>query len=404
VIVSEPVIKASRSSSYFYDVEALDPNGNVLTYSLIKAPEGMLISSSSGRITWNSSAAAIGSYEISVKVVDELGASDTQDFAINLVDTPLGEIRGRIWNDDNENGELDFSELGLSGLTVFLDSNNNGAFDTGEVIQLTASDDASTTFNESGEYRFTNLNSGTYTVRQLLKSDYIQTSPSKRFQGSNGGISLSGPINLLQPNPDVNATFMGRVGISTDGLGTNSTGTLQAEIPAGSKVEYAFLHIATRSARPVNIEFEQTPANITWLDNPYSPFDFQTGRADVTDLVRTKVTTEGGIFNFLVGETSTVPLPIGFLDSLAYFVEGTSLTVIYSNPSLPERTAVVLEGSLAGRRPLTTILSLESPIDKSDPDFIAQMALGIQFGYQPGGQHSTVSIEPIWHLPAYRIN
>ncbi|PSB64383.1 hypothetical protein C7B61_12275, partial [filamentous cyanobacterium CCP1] len=202
---------------------------------------------------------------------------------------------------------------------------------------------------------------------------------------------MNKPLQLIQPNPNVAATFIGNAGVSTDGLGTNSTGIIQAEIPAGSRVEFAFLHIATRTFdsafRPAAIGFEGESVPITFLDNvgdPAGELNFETGRANVTSIVSNKVGRGGGIFDFTVDETIT---------GSPELVEGTSLTVIYSNRSLPERTIVVLEGGLTGETPQSNILSLGSPIDKTNPNFIARMALGIQYGFpNPRGQFSTVDI------------
>ena len=65
------------------------------------------------------------------------GRQAVQDFA--NFSTSNGSIQGTIWNDNNANGirETDlmtgeFTEPGLEGWTVYLDLNNNLAFDSGE--------------------------------------------------------------------------------------------------------------------------------------------------------------------------------------------------------------------------------------------------------------------------------
>ncbi|MEO1006244.1 MAG: Ig-like domain-containing protein, partial [Cyanobacteria bacterium J06638_38] len=190
-----------------------------------------------------------------------------------------------------------------------------------------------------------------------------------------------GSLDLIQPDPDIAATFIGPTGISTDGLGTSDSGLLQADIPAGSTIEAAYLHVATRtpnvSFRPDTISFDDQLVDITWLENvgDASVLNFETGRADVTSIVSDRVGLGGGLFDFAVDETTT---------GQPEFIEGTSLSVIYSNPSLPERSIFLLEGGLTGPTPQTNTVFLADPIDKSDPDFIAQLALGIQFGFVRG--------------------
>ncbi len=51
-IVSPPVTKAFLGQDYTYDVEAIDPDNDPLTYLLIDGPAGMTISADTGEITW----------------------------------------------------------------------------------------------------------------------------------------------------------------------------------------------------------------------------------------------------------------------------------------------------------------------------------------------------------------
>ncbi|MFB2879592.1 S8 family serine peptidase [Aerosakkonemataceae cyanobacterium BLCC-F46] len=80
-----------------------------------------------------------------------------------------GKISGVKWNDADGDGELDASEAKLSGWTIFLDNNQNGELDAGEISTVT---------NAQGKYEFTNLAAGTYAVTEVLKPGWIQTSPT----------------------------------------------------------------------------------------------------------------------------------------------------------------------------------------------------------------------------------
>ncbi|OHY32027.1 hypothetical protein BCV63_07615 [Cylindrospermopsis raciborskii CS-508] len=75
-------------------------------------------------------------------------------------------------------GPRSFKEPGLGGVSIYLDLNNNGVLDRGEPNQLTASDDLSTTNDEEGQYSFTNLQPGTYIVREVVTSSFSQTFPN----------------------------------------------------------------------------------------------------------------------------------------------------------------------------------------------------------------------------------
>ena len=66
---------------------------------------------------------------------------------------------------------------GPGGETVFLDANNNGTLDSGEV---------STTTSSTGAFSFTGVPTGAYVLRQVLGGGYTQTSPS-----GNTGIAIT---------------------------------------------------------------------------------------------------------------------------------------------------------------------------------------------------------------------
>jgi Ca2+-binding RTX toxin-like protein len=69
-------------------------------------------------------------------------------------------------------------EPGLAGVTIYLDLNNNGTLDPGEPSQVTATDDPTTPdVDETGQYRFTNLQPGRYVVREVVPTGYEQTFP-----------------------------------------------------------------------------------------------------------------------------------------------------------------------------------------------------------------------------------
>ena len=84
VITSTPVTSATKDEPYNYDVNATDPDGDTLTYSLTVHPTGMNINSSTGVINWTPT--STGDYDVTVKVSDgEL--SDTQSFTITVLES-----------------------------------------------------------------------------------------------------------------------------------------------------------------------------------------------------------------------------------------------------------------------------------------------------------------------------
>jgi YD repeat-containing protein len=82
-ITSVPVTTGTAGAVYRYDVAAVDDDHDPLWYTLTTAPAGMTVDLL-GRITWASSAADLGTRDVSVTVSDGRGGSATQSFQINL--------------------------------------------------------------------------------------------------------------------------------------------------------------------------------------------------------------------------------------------------------------------------------------------------------------------------------
>jgi uncharacterized repeat protein (TIGR03803 family) len=89
---------------------------------------------------------------------------------VNSKNPKLGEIRGTKYEDRDGDGKLiDGDHHRLWGWTIYLDTNNNGRLDSGE---------PSTVTDFFGDYRFKNLPAGSYHVREVQKSGWIQTYPA----------------------------------------------------------------------------------------------------------------------------------------------------------------------------------------------------------------------------------
>src|SRR3990172_431528 len=182
-------------------------------------------------------------------------------------------------------------------------------------------------------------------------------------------------LELYQRNSSIGGNFIGRGGVSSDGLGQLAPGgTLQVEIPDGSTVQFALLYAATVfGGDTTSLIFNGQTISLTSLPNVENPGLFSTTRADVTEIVRDFVGSGGGTFNFTVDSDPIFPL-----------LNGVALVVVYANKSLPERSILILDGGL-GFDPQTTTVAFRRPVNKSKPGFQATLALGIQHGYQGGG-------------------
>ncbi|XHL99163.1 MAG: putative Ig domain-containing protein [Microcoleus anatoxicus] len=92
-MTSTPRTNTRLGKTYFYQVEAKDPDGNPLTYTLLNSPDGMAFATpattpagmtfSEGLISWTPGVSQQGTYPITVRVSDGLGGIATQTF--NLI-------------------------------------------------------------------------------------------------------------------------------------------------------------------------------------------------------------------------------------------------------------------------------------------------------------------------------
>lgn len=102
-------------------------------------------------------------------------------------------ISGRVYNDDAQNSRYDAaSDVGIGGLTVFLDTDNDGVLDTGEKSTTTST---SATASIKGTYSFTNLTpqQAAWNVRLVKTTGYLQISPLTS-DGKQAGVGTGAPF------------------------------------------------------------------------------------------------------------------------------------------------------------------------------------------------------------------
>jgi len=72
------------SHTYLYDVDAVDPDGDVVFYALDAAPAGMAINPTNGVIEWFPGDSDVGSVAVTVRAMDPFGASSLQSFELTV--------------------------------------------------------------------------------------------------------------------------------------------------------------------------------------------------------------------------------------------------------------------------------------------------------------------------------
>lgn len=101
------------------------------------------------------------------------GAGEVEDHEVEILDEgpgfpPGAVIFGSKWNDVNGDKMWDTNEPPLSGWTIWLDANQNGIEDTGDLYDVT---------DASGQFMFNGLSAGQYLVGEKMKSGWVQTWP-----------------------------------------------------------------------------------------------------------------------------------------------------------------------------------------------------------------------------------
>ncbi len=69
---------------YSYDPDAIDPEGDAVTYSLLDSPNGMAIDAHSGLVTWNPATDQIRQHAVQLAATDSQGNSETQSFVVTV--------------------------------------------------------------------------------------------------------------------------------------------------------------------------------------------------------------------------------------------------------------------------------------------------------------------------------
>ena len=88
VIESSPEVEIIAGLPYQYDADAVDPNGDVLSYELLVAPSGMTIDPESGLIAWATAPDDIANHAVVLQVSDGRGGVALQTFTLAVIEEP----------------------------------------------------------------------------------------------------------------------------------------------------------------------------------------------------------------------------------------------------------------------------------------------------------------------------
>lgn len=83
-ILSAATLQATEGQLFFYQVRAVDDDGDALRFALLRGPAGMVIGERDGWLRWVPANRDVGQNEISVQVTDSQGATGIQAFSIQV--------------------------------------------------------------------------------------------------------------------------------------------------------------------------------------------------------------------------------------------------------------------------------------------------------------------------------
>ena len=133
----------------------------------------------------------VGSVQTTANPANIITSSGINVTGVNIGNFQTLTIGGTKFQDSNGNGIRDAGEPGLAGFTIFLDTNNNGVLNVGE---------RSTVSGVNGTFNFANLGPGTYIVREVAQSNFVQMTnnpaPITATSGGNVSTILIGNIPL----------------------------------------------------------------------------------------------------------------------------------------------------------------------------------------------------------------
>ncbi len=146
--------------------------------------------------------------------------SSTDQRAMALLGYDIGaSVSGFVFLDSNDDGFKAGGEQALGGFTAYVDANNNGALDTGELTTVTTN---------QGLYAFAGLPAGTYTIRLTDRPGFVISTPASGFytvtlaageQIPQQNFGMRALSEFVVDNVDAAATITGSWTVASGGTG-----------------------------------------------------------------------------------------------------------------------------------------------------------------------------------------
>ncbi|TWU47692.1 SdrD B-like domain-containing protein [Rubripirellula reticaptiva] len=202
----------------------------------------------------------------------------------------LATLTGAVWDDVDGDGLRDVADHGLAGVSVYVDSNNDGVRDAGEPTTVTVADDPSTTsIDEAGTYSLSGLATGQVDVRIDIAGNFRASSPLTAADGTlplelfenlpvPTGISGSSPIDIdVSPNGNVavvgwgtssrvSSFYRNPIDGSLSHIGEIYNPNLNGITDVTFHPNGKFVYVAARVADAINVMSVAPNGALSWVD------------------------------------------------------------------------------------------------------------------------------------------
>ena len=189
-IISNPNGAATQDVLYQTDIDAIDADNDILTYSLASNPAGMTIDADSGLISWTPANNQVGINSVAVQVEDTSNATALQAFTINVSnvnDDPIlnSTIPNQTWNED--------SSITINLNSYFSDPDNDSL-----IYSITMQPENMTASISNG-------------IATLVPDNNFYGASGIQFQAADGSSSVSSNVVELTILPVNDAPILGNI-------------------------------------------------------------------------------------------------------------------------------------------------------------------------------------------------
>lgn len=292
------------------------------------------ITDSNGNYSFSDLAA--GAYKVAVVApsgttvtTSDLSATVSPGGAVQTVN--VGEepasIAGTVFTDVNDNQQFDTGDIGIAGRTVFINEDNSGTAD---------GTNPKTTTNSVGQFAFSGLAPGSYTIEEVLPTGATLTTPAQTVTVK-AGQTASGVVFGELPS------ISGNVFVDLNGNGTLDTGepgvggqTVFLDIDGSGKADGTNPQTTTDSSG--NFAFGTEPAG-SYKVEMVLPSNVTSSTSTQTVTVATGKTTSGvniGELPAITGEVFTDTNGNGLLDSGETGVSGRTVFLNIDGKGVPD--------------------------------------------------------------------